>query len=160
MDKCLCSENPILTEFFTLRFKLYSNNADPLHWYITQPLHYASKDPKFAEVLCLLMDMGADIEGENSEGETPLFSAVKSNNFHAAQLIIEAGANINHKNKMLLTSFQLIEVCIFIRYSIFLCDHKLDLFVFIFLVQTDYREVILERPSIKLPFHIHDLQLF
>ena len=81
------------------------------------------------------MDMGADIEGENSEGETPLFSAVKSNNFHAAQLIIEAGANINHKNKMLLTSFQLIEVCIFIRYSIFLCDHKLDLFVFIFLVQ-------------------------
>ena len=84
-----------------------------------QPLHYASKDPKFAEVLCLLMDMGADIEGENSEGETPLFSAVKSNNFHAAQLIIEAGANINHKNKMLLTSFQLIEVCIFIRYSIF-----------------------------------------
>jgi len=74
-----------------------------------QPLHYAARDPKFAEVLCLLLEMGADIEGENSEGETPLFSAVKSNNFHAAQLLIEGGANINHKNKMLLTSFQLIE---------------------------------------------------
>ncbi|KAL5259914.1 hypothetical protein ACHWQZ_G010136 [Mnemiopsis leidyi] len=74
-----------------------------------QPLHYAARDPKFAEVLCLLLEMGADIEGENNEGETPLFSAVKSNNFHAAQLLIEGGANINHKNKMLLTSFQLVE---------------------------------------------------
>ena len=58
--------------------------------------------------------MGADIEGENSEGETPLFAAVKSNNFHAAQLLIEGGANINHKNKMMLTSFQLVEVCMLI----------------------------------------------
>ena len=83
-----------------------------------QPLHYAARDPKFAEVLCLLLEMGADIEGENNEGETPLFSAVKSNNFHAAQLLIEGGANINHKNKMLLTSFQLVEVRFYLKFCV------------------------------------------
>ena len=56
------------------------------------------------------MESGADVEGQNEDGETPLFAAVRSNNFHAAQLLIEAGANVNHQNKTMFSPFQMIEV--------------------------------------------------
>jgi len=74
-----------------------------------QPLHYAATHAMFAEVLTVLLELGADIEAENNEGETPIFSAIRNNNCHAAQVLISKGANIHHKNKILLNAFQCIE---------------------------------------------------
>ena len=40
-------------------------------------------------------------------------SAIRNNNCHAAQVLISKGANIHHKNKILLNAFQCIEVSYF-----------------------------------------------
>lgn len=50
------------------------------------PLHFAVQDGRLAAVQ-LLLDAGADIEAENSDGATPLFLAASSPVPNAAEII-------------------------------------------------------------------------
>jgi tetratricopeptide (TPR) repeat protein len=52
--------------------------------------------PRYIKVL---LDKGADINYENLDGETPLFYAIKNNNYELVKLLIENGADVNHTTK-------------------------------------------------------------
>ena len=56
----------------------------------------------------MLIDMS--LSGENREGETPLFYALKYHNFHGVKVLLDRGANIHHRNNIMLTPFETVEV--------------------------------------------------
>jgi hypothetical protein len=67
------------------------------------PLHAAIatyKKPhheKSMAIIQFLIEEGAQLDRENTHGVTPLLEAIMRNNLEAAQLLIEAGAQVNHR---------------------------------------------------------------
>lgn len=62
--------------------------------YATYPLHRAAEQPK-PDVLRVLLTAKPNLEVENSEGYTPLWSALRADGTDAnIQMLIEAGANV------------------------------------------------------------------
>ncbi len=63
------------------------------------PLHMCSYDTgeKKEEFYKLLIDKGADVNAKDNKGETPLYSALRSNNI-IANLLITNGADVNVEN--------------------------------------------------------------
>jgi len=59
------------------------------------PLHLACEAGK-PYMVSFLLEKGADIEAQDEEGMTPIFSALKGSN-KALEILCENGANINHK---------------------------------------------------------------
>ncbi|KAF9769894.1 hypothetical protein IL306_012611 [Fusarium sp. DS 682] len=49
--------------------------------------------------ITILLHFGADLEARNSEGETPLVTAVGGRDFKTAEYLLEMGADINAKDK-------------------------------------------------------------
>eukprot|EP00754_Rhynchopus_humris_P019540 Rhum_TRINITY_DN14645_c2_g1::Rhum_TRINITY_DN14645_c2_g1_i1::g.102857::m.102857 len=68
------------------------------------PLHVVCV-PSTAKVL---VEAGADPNGENKEGNTPLVAAILASRFDAAQALLEAGADPYHKNAAGLSPLELV----------------------------------------------------
>jgi len=54
-------------------------------------LHLAIRLSGSCDILQLLLDRGASVDSVNDEGCTPLFDAIKNNNFHGASILIKQG---------------------------------------------------------------------
>ncbi|GAW19636.1 hypothetical protein ANO14919_091250 [Xylariales sp. No.14919] len=52
----------------------------------------------YAEVLCLLLDSGADVNVRNRDGEPALIYAIRESNQAMAQLLLDRGADANTRN--------------------------------------------------------------
>ena len=62
------------------------------------PIHTASS-AGVKNVVELLLDRGANIEGEDSEGNTPIFRAIKTSNWALGRFLITRSANLATRNK-------------------------------------------------------------
>lgn len=67
----------------------------------TTPMHRAASNPQeiTIEPLKYLIEKGADIDVQDIDGNTPLFVAYGTGNTEAVRVLINAGADINIKNK-------------------------------------------------------------
>lgn len=67
------------------------------------PLHTAArsyvKGPANVEIVKLLLDAGAHVNVQNSEGNTPLMLAVSSSNTDVVTLLLARGADVNAKSR-------------------------------------------------------------
>ncbi|XP_071500405.1 uncharacterized protein [Diadema antillarum] len=95
----------------------YAGGNTPLHYaagMMTQvvrmnaPVHYAAGMTGPTDILELLLEYGADIDSTNEDNCTPLFFSTQSNNYYAASVLLNAGANVRHKNIQGLTAFDCI----------------------------------------------------
>ena len=80
--------------------KEYPNlNLDPpyVHMYINKPLFWAARSSD-VEMLKILLDYGADIEGLCSYEDTPLITALEYQKWDNAKFLIENGADVNKAN--------------------------------------------------------------
>ena len=68
-------------------------------------LHISVREGYF-DIFHLLLKAGADIEAQDSEGETPIFTAVKFNRVDMFRALTRKGANVNHANLGNLTPIQ------------------------------------------------------
>ena len=66
--------------------------------YDSTPLHYAASNGMHSAVSRLL-ELGADPNAPNEQGETPLFWACESGKSKVVKLLLEAGANATHENE-------------------------------------------------------------
>lgn len=67
-------------------------------WYYGGPIDPATGKPRLLpvrDIILLLIQHGANIEARNALGETPLFSAIRSNQVKNAALLLENKANLN-----------------------------------------------------------------
>ena len=62
------------------------------------PLHEAAHKSSFA-IAKLLLDAGADVNAQDTDGETPLHKAIRGDHMHAAWGLMSNGADIFIKNK-------------------------------------------------------------
>ena len=62
------------------------------------PLHFAAHFGR-KDVVLLLLEKGALLEGKNNQDETPLFSAVLGGQTSTVKLLVEQGADITVKNE-------------------------------------------------------------
>ncbi|CAH1786443.1 unnamed protein product [Owenia fusiformis] len=83
-------------------------NPNPRYPNGNSGLHYAASMSGNTDVLDLLLDYGADIDGYNDDLSTPLFFATQTNNQFAASVLVERGANVRTKNSQGLTAFDCI----------------------------------------------------
>lgn len=81
----LTKKEPKIIDFLLDNFE-YSAEGDK------SLLFFALDYPQYIKVL---LDKGADINYKNSYGETPLFYAIKSNNYEFVKLLLENGADVN-----------------------------------------------------------------
>jgi len=65
---------------------------------MTTPLHEAAHKSSFA-IVKLLLDAGADVNAQDTDGETPLHKAIRGDHMHAAWGLMSNGADIFIKNK-------------------------------------------------------------
>jgi len=75
------------------------SNINPAtgNWYYGGPIDAATGKPHLlpgSEIITLLLKRGANIEARNAVGETPLFSAIRSNQVKNAALLLDKGANL------------------------------------------------------------------
>jgi ankyrin repeat protein len=63
------------------------------------PLHYAASRGHYDIVELLLDEVGAEVDPLNNEKETPLLKACFGGHLKVAQLLIQRGANVNHRDK-------------------------------------------------------------
>ncbi len=63
-------------------------------------LHYAAEWRLPEETLELLIQKGCDVNAENSNGETPIFSAAKSDNPSTIMTLAKKGANIQERDNL------------------------------------------------------------
>jgi len=61
-------------------------------------LHWAAKE-KSAEIVCILIDAGADIDAQDGDNDTPLLNAIRNSNLEIAEILTRSGAKLNLKNK-------------------------------------------------------------
>ncbi|CAK8680159.1 unnamed protein product [Clavelina lepadiformis] len=61
-------------------------------------VHLATRMSGSTDVLQILLRFGAQVDAANEEGCTALFDAMRTNNFHAASILIEHGADVRRKN--------------------------------------------------------------
>nr|CAB3262745.1 uncharacterized protein LOC100182602 [Phallusia mammillata] len=71
-------------------------------------VHLASRMTGPTDVLQVLFEFGAKVDGVNDEGSTSLFDAMKTNNFEAASVLINQGADVRWKNNQGHTALDLI----------------------------------------------------
>lgn len=74
---------------------------------VMKPLFIAAKTGQ-TEIAGLLLDVGADIEGRDSQWDTPLMAALGNRYLDTARFLIENGANLNGQNIFGITPFMLI----------------------------------------------------
>ncbi|XP_071809537.1 uncharacterized protein [Asterias amurensis] len=72
------------------------------------PLHYAAGMTGPTDILECLIEYGADVDAVNEDICSPLFFATQANNYYGASVLLQAGANVRHKNLQGLTSFDCI----------------------------------------------------
>ncbi|XP_022088281.1 uncharacterized protein LOC110977993 isoform X2 [Acanthaster planci] len=72
------------------------------------PLHYAAGMTGPTDILELLIEYGADVDAVNEDICSPLFFATQANNYYGASILLQAGANVRHKNLQGLTAFDCI----------------------------------------------------
>lgn len=68
------------------------------------PMHYAASSSSnsldcISESIRMLIEAGGSIFERNAEGETPLFSAVESENVNNVRMLVEEGAFVNEQDK-------------------------------------------------------------
>nr|XP_026689433.1 uncharacterized protein LOC100182602 isoform X2 [Ciona intestinalis] len=71
-------------------------------------VHLATKMSGPPDVLGVLLEFGASFDLPNDEGESPLFDTMRHNNFQAASILIEKGADVRKKNMHGITALDLI----------------------------------------------------
>ncbi|XP_041471768.1 uncharacterized protein LOC121421175 isoform X1 [Lytechinus variegatus] len=94
----------------------YAGGNTPLHYAAgmmlhtkrKEPVHYAAGMTGPTDILELLIEYGADLDSVNDDNCTPLFFATQSNNYFAASVLLNGGANVRHKNIQGLTAFDCI----------------------------------------------------
>lgn len=76
-------------------------NGNDLNRKQVMPIHLAASNPQeiTLEPLKYLIQKGADINIQDSDGNTPLFWAYGTQNHNAVEILKKAGADINIKNK-------------------------------------------------------------
>ena len=81
-------------------------NLDPpfIFGYINKPLFIAARSSD-VEVLSLLLQHGADIEGICSYEDTPLITALENHKYDNAKFLMEQGADVNKPNSYGLSPF-------------------------------------------------------
>ena len=72
--------------------------------YINKPLFIAARSSD-TEVLALLLQHGADIEGICSYEDTPLITALENHKYDNAKFLMEKGANVNKPNSFGISPF-------------------------------------------------------
>ncbi|XP_020892080.1 uncharacterized protein LOC110231398 [Exaiptasia diaphana] len=78
------------------------NSQEVLSLY--SPLHHVCTHHDLdREVVTMLLDKGANVNALDSEGETPLFSAVRNADVKLVELLLQHGASVNIKNDSQLT---------------------------------------------------------
>ena len=65
---------------------------------VNELLQTAVKEDE-ANVVKLLIEVGADVNHENTKGLTAMMEASRMGNDQSVKLLIEAGADVNHRNK-------------------------------------------------------------
>src|SRR5690606_9001137 len=88
--------------------KALSSGADPNALYFGQSLLFSAADNDHMEVVTALLDSGADVElGWAALDTTPLMAAANKGHDEIGQILIAAGASIEHTNTMDLTALRL-----------------------------------------------------
>ena len=81
-------------------------HLDPpfIHGYINKPLFWAARSSD-VEMMKILLDYGADIDGICSYEDTPLITALENRKYDNARFLIENGTNVNRPNSFGTTPF-------------------------------------------------------
>lgn len=88
--------------------KALSSGADPNALYLGQSLLFYAAGNDHLEVVTALLDSGADVDlGWAALDTTPLMAAANKGHDEIVQILIAAGANIEHTNTMSLTALRL-----------------------------------------------------
>ena len=78
----------------------YGGNYNVVEKYNTTPLHMAAQFNKNHAIVALLLDLGAEINLENSSGDLPIHLAAAHNpNPSVTEILMYANSNLAHKNK-------------------------------------------------------------
>ncbi|RFU24961.1 hypothetical protein B7463_g11382, partial [Scytalidium lignicola] len=70
-------------------------SSQGMRWDDANPLHAAVRGGHI-DVISMLLDRGADVDKDIDDGGTPLYHAADKANLQAVQLLLAAGANVNH----------------------------------------------------------------
>ena len=79
---------------------LHPSVADINQRYLSEAvtvLHYAAQVGQ-ADAIGYFVSMGADVHANTSNGDTPLFSALKSRRSNIVKLLLDLGAKVDHRN--------------------------------------------------------------
>ncbi|KAG8578197.1 hypothetical protein GDO81_010418 [Engystomops pustulosus] len=87
---------------FLIRHGLNVNNCDKNG---NSPLHLAVLYIENYDIVKLLLSYKAEVNAVNKDLNTPLFTAIKSSNFHGAKLLMDYGANLDYQDREGLTAF-------------------------------------------------------
>ncbi|XP_060080381.1 uncharacterized protein LOC132559772 [Ylistrum balloti] len=85
-------------------------------------LHWACRNGLF-DMVCLLLENGANVDSKNSNKSTPLFAAIEGLHRKICHLLIEWGCDVHCKNVKNLTPFEMIKNDEFKHYLIELYGH-------------------------------------
>jgi hypothetical protein len=64
-----------------------------------RPLHYAA-EAGFVEIAKLLLDLGANVNAQNQQGQTPLYLAASEGHVALVRLLLERGANKSLRDRV------------------------------------------------------------
>lgn len=127
------------------------NDRTPLH----SAVQYEGDDIALEKTLGSLIDAGANMEYQNEDCQTPLMAAASENNFTAARILVEAGANIHARDHLGQSSLSLTEDGRIFSYLLskgldpYEVDHLGIMPVHYALAEVEIRPIILNDPRIR-----------